>query len=109
MRGINEDVDLATPVFRQHSLLASVTGQGLTPLRSPWMIPWSCRCFNPDTAPASYIQKLTLRENRRPPFTHEAQAVEVWLKLDKRHDVAVLHSIRYDRKQRGIQRNTKER
>ena len=73
------------------------------------MIPLPCKCFNPDTAPTSYTQKLTLRENRRPPFTHETQAVEVWLKLDKVHDAAILHSIRYDRKQRRIQRNTKER
>ena len=49
--GIYQDVDLAVSI----SIVSNCTlRREHTPLRSPWTILWSCKYFNPVTAPASY-------------------------------------------------------
>jgi len=47
---IYQDVDLAASFG---AITNCTADHELTPLRSPWTIPWSCRYFNPVAAPTS--------------------------------------------------------
>ena len=55
--GVNEDVILVSIIsIYQYDQLCG--DQGLTPFRSPWIIPCSCRYFNPVAAPTSYVRTI---------------------------------------------------